>query len=159
MLFVLRWAISAPWGSSFYFSPMYHELILLQASDACHFFTSGQAKIQQCLLREGHDLITEALNLLNNVYGAMHPDISSCLRLLARINYILGDYPEVQLSYHNIQNLNFLLLPVLHSKVVNRVILSRICQSICALVATCFVGKSVLNRARLVNSCGMGKFL
>ena len=94
-------------------NPMYHELVLLQASDACHFFTSGQAKIQQCLLREGHDLITEALNLLNNVYGAMHPDISSCLRLLARINYILGDYPEVQLSYHYIRNFNFLLLPVL----------------------------------------------
>ncbi|KAK3085037.1 hypothetical protein FSP39_023311 [Pinctada imbricata] len=69
-----------------------------RASDACHFFTSGQTKIQQCLLREGHDLISEALNLLNNVYGAMHPDIASCLRLLARLNYMLGDYSEA-MSY------------------------------------------------------------
>ena len=36
-------------------------------------FTAGQNKIQQGLLREGYELINEALNLLNNVYGAMHP--------------------------------------------------------------------------------------
>ena len=45
----------------------------LKASDAYHVFTSGQNKIQQGLLREGYELISEALNLLNNVYGAMHP--------------------------------------------------------------------------------------
>jgi protein TIF31 len=45
----------------------------VQASDAYHVFTSGQNKIQQGLLREGYELISEALNLLNNVYGAMHP--------------------------------------------------------------------------------------
>ena len=57
-------------------------------------FTSGQAKIQQGLLREGYELISEALNLLNNVYGAMHPEIAACARLLARLNYIMGDYGE-----------------------------------------------------------------
>lgn len=66
-----------------------------QASDAYHFFTSGQTKIQQGLLREGYDLISEALNLLNNVYGALHPEIAACLRLLARLNYIMGEYGEV----------------------------------------------------------------
>jgi len=70
-------------------------LFLPQASDAYHFFTSGQAKIQQGLIKEGYDLICEALNLLNNVYGAMHPEIAACLRLLARLNYIMGDYGEV----------------------------------------------------------------
>ncbi|XP_041348382.1 clustered mitochondria protein homolog isoform X2 [Gigantopelta aegis] len=69
-----------------------------KATDAYHFFTSGQSKIQQGLLREGYELISEALNLLNNVYGAMHPEISACLRLLARLNYIMGDYGEA-LSY------------------------------------------------------------
>ncbi|XP_060085603.1 clustered mitochondria protein homolog [Ylistrum balloti] len=69
-----------------------------KASDAYHFFTSGQAKIQQGLLKEGYDLISEALNLLNNVYGAMHPEVAACLRLMARLNYILGDYGEA-LSY------------------------------------------------------------
>lgn len=65
-----------------------------KATDAYHFFTSGQAKVQQGLLKEGYELISEALNLLNNVYGAMHPEIAACLRLLARLNYIMGDYGE-----------------------------------------------------------------
>ena len=68
----------------------------VQATDAYHVFTSGQNKIQQGLLSEGFDLISEALNLLNNVYGAMHPEIAACARLLARLNYIMGDYPEVR---------------------------------------------------------------
>lgn len=69
-----------------------------RASDAYHFFSSGQSKIQQGQLKEGYDLICEALNLLNNVYGAMHPEIAACLRLLARLNYIMGDYGEA-MSY------------------------------------------------------------
>ena len=73
--------------------PLYY--LCLQASDAYHVFTSGQNKIQQGLLREGYELISEALNLLNNVYGAMHPEIAACARLLARLNYIMGDYTEV----------------------------------------------------------------
>ena len=47
------------------------------------------------LLKEGYELISEALNLLNNVYGAMHPEIAACLRLLARLNYIMGECFEV----------------------------------------------------------------
>ncbi|KAL8614005.1 hypothetical protein ACOMHN_023240 [Nucella lapillus] len=69
-----------------------------RATDAFHFFSSGQSKIQQGHLREGYDLISDALNMLNNVYGAMHPEIAACLRLLARLNYIMGDYPEA-MSY------------------------------------------------------------
>ena len=71
----------------------------LQASDAYHVFTSGQAKIQQGLLHEGYELISEALNLLNNVYGAMHPEIAACARLLARLSYIMGDYSEVSANF------------------------------------------------------------
>ncbi|XP_054857131.1 clustered mitochondria protein homolog isoform X1 [Eublepharis macularius] len=65
-----------------------------KASDAFHFFQSGQAKVQQGFLKEGCELISEALNLFNNVYGAMHVEICACLRLLARLNYIMGDYSE-----------------------------------------------------------------
>uniref|UniRef100_W5KMZ2 Clustered mitochondria protein homolog n=1 Tax=Astyanax mexicanus TaxID=7994 RepID=W5KMZ2_ASTMX len=65
-----------------------------KASDAFHFFQSGQAKVQQGFLKEGCELINEALNLFNNVYGAMHVEICACLRLLARLNYIIGDHPE-----------------------------------------------------------------
>ncbi|KAL6436855.1 hypothetical protein ACFW04_004910 [Cataglyphis niger] len=65
-----------------------------RASDAYNFYTTGQSKIQQGYLKDGYELISEALNLLNNVYGAMHPEIAQCLRMLARLNYIMGDYAE-----------------------------------------------------------------
>uniref|UniRef100_UPI00358E5CE2 clustered mitochondria protein homolog isoform X2 n=1 Tax=Myxine glutinosa TaxID=7769 RepID=UPI00358E5CE2 len=65
-----------------------------KATDAFHFFQSGQVKVKQGFLKEGYELISEALNLFNNVYGAMHPEICTCLRLLARLNYILGDHVE-----------------------------------------------------------------
>ena len=65
-----------------------------RATDAYNFYTTGQTKIQQGYLKEGYELISEALNLLNNVYGAMHPEIAQCLRMLARLNYIMGDHAE-----------------------------------------------------------------
>lgn len=65
-----------------------------RASDANNFFQTGQRKIQEGSLREGYEFITEALNLYNNVYGPLHPDIVQCLKMLARINYVLGDHPE-----------------------------------------------------------------
>ncbi|PSN53310.1 Clustered mitochondria protein [Blattella germanica] len=65
-----------------------------RATDAYNFYTTGQTKIQQGFLKEGYELISEALNLLNNVYGAMHPEIAQCLRMLARLNYIMGEHAE-----------------------------------------------------------------
>lgn len=65
-----------------------------RASDAFNFFTTGQNKIQQGSFKEGFELISEALNLLNNVYGAMHSENAQCLRMLARLSYIMGDPQE-----------------------------------------------------------------
>lgn len=65
-----------------------------RASDAYNFYTTGQSKIQQGLFKEGYELISEALNLLNNVFGAMHSENGSCLRMLARLSYLLGDPQE-----------------------------------------------------------------
>lgn len=65
-----------------------------RATDAYNFYTTGQSKIQQGYLKEGYELISEALNLLNNVYGAMHPEIAQCLRMIARLNYIMGEHTE-----------------------------------------------------------------
>lgn len=65
-----------------------------RATDAYNFYTTGQTKIQQGYLKDGYELISEALNLLNNVYGAMHPEIAQCLRMIARLNYIMGEHPE-----------------------------------------------------------------
>uniref|UniRef100_A0A915J4Z3 Uncharacterized protein n=1 Tax=Romanomermis culicivorax TaxID=13658 RepID=A0A915J4Z3_ROMCU len=75
-------------------------LKLCKATDAFNFYTSGQAKIQQGQLRAGYDLVLEALNSLNNVYGALHPEIAQCLRLLARLAYILGDHQEAMSQQH-----------------------------------------------------------
>lgn len=65
-----------------------------RATDAYNFYTTGQQKIQQGYLKDGYELISEALNLLNNVYGAMHPEIAQCLRMIARLNYIMGEHGE-----------------------------------------------------------------
>ena len=65
-----------------------------RASDAVNFYTTGQSKIQDGCLKEGYELIMEALNLLNQVYGPMHPEIVQCLRLIARLNYLMEDYHD-----------------------------------------------------------------
>ena len=65
-----------------------------RASDAYNFYTTGQNKIQQGFFKDGYELISEALNLLNNVYGAMHSENAQCLRMLARLSYIMGDPQE-----------------------------------------------------------------
>ncbi|XP_055854273.1 protein clueless isoform X2 [Episyrphus balteatus] len=65
-----------------------------RATDAYNFYTTGQSKIQQGYFKEGYELISEALNLLNNVFGAMHSENGQCLRMLARLSYILGDPQE-----------------------------------------------------------------
>ena len=65
-----------------------------RATDALSLYSAGQAKTQQGLLKDGYTLISEALNLLNSVYGAMHPETAQCLRTLARLNYIMGDHLE-----------------------------------------------------------------
>lgn len=71
-----------------------YSLFLSQASDAYNFYTTGQNKISQGYMKDGYELISEALNLLNNVYGAMHPEIAQCLRMLARLSYLMGEHSE-----------------------------------------------------------------
>lgn len=65
-----------------------------RSTDAFNFYTAGQSKMQQGLFKEGYELISEALNLLNNVFGAMHSENGSCLRMLARLSYLLSDAQE-----------------------------------------------------------------
>lgn len=65
-----------------------------RATDAFNFYSTGQTKIQQGNFKDGYELISESLNLLNNVYGAMHAENSQCLRMLARLSYIMGDSQE-----------------------------------------------------------------
>lgn len=47
------------------------------------------------LLKDGYELISQAMTLFSNICGVLHDDVCSCLRLLGRLSYILGDYTEV----------------------------------------------------------------
>lgn len=89
-----------------------------KATDAYNFFTNGQSKIQQGYLKEGYELITEAYNLLTNVYGALHPEICMCLRLLSRLNYILGDFTEALNTQHKAVMMCERLFGVDHSQTI-----------------------------------------
>ncbi|XP_018649282.1 LOW QUALITY PROTEIN: putative eukaryotic translation initiation factor 3 subunit (eif-3) [Schistosoma mansoni] len=70
------------------------------ATDAYHYFTTGQARISAGHLQEGFELINEALSLLNGVYGPLHPDIGACNRLLARLSYVMGEHEAAILFQH-----------------------------------------------------------
>ena len=89
-----------------------------KATDAYNFFTNGQSKIQQGYLKEGYELISEAYNLLTNVYGALHPEICMCLRLLSRLNYILGDFNEALSTQHKAVMMCERLFGVDHSQTI-----------------------------------------
>nr|CAB3231841.1 clustered mitochondria protein homolog [Phallusia mammillata] len=65
-----------------------------KASDGFQFYTTAQAKVQQGYLKEGLELFTEALNLFNNVYGAVHGEIAACYRHIARLNYMMSEHAE-----------------------------------------------------------------
>ena len=40
---------------------------------------------------EAHELMIEALNIFNQVYGPLHPEIVICYRTIARIHYLADD--------------------------------------------------------------------
>lgn len=49
------------------------------------------------LLKDGYELINQALTLFSSVCGVLHEDVCMCLRLLGRLSYILGDYADVNM--------------------------------------------------------------
>lgn len=51
------------------------------------------------LLKDGYELISQALTLFSSVCGVLHEDVSMCLRLLGRLSYILGEYADVNMHY------------------------------------------------------------
>ncbi|XP_053325410.1 clustered mitochondria protein homolog [Spea bombifrons] len=68
--------------------------ISVRAKEARELFNKAQVTIQQGGLKEGIVFLNEALLQFNSVYGAIHPEIALCLRLLARVKFILGDVAE-----------------------------------------------------------------
>ncbi|CAL8265646.1 unnamed protein product [Merluccius merluccius] len=64
------------------------------ATDATRLIQQAQTAVQQGLLQDGYELIRQALTLFSSVCGIQHEDVSTCLRLLARISYIMGEYAD-----------------------------------------------------------------
>lgn len=50
-----------------------------RAVDATNILHNGQTLIQQGKLRHGFDMVADALNIMNNVYGAMHAEIAQVI--------------------------------------------------------------------------------
>uniref|UniRef100_A0AAX7TUZ3 Clu domain-containing protein n=1 Tax=Astatotilapia calliptera TaxID=8154 RepID=A0AAX7TUZ3_ASTCA len=61
------------------------------SSDATQLVQQAQLAVQQGLLKECYDLISQALTLFSSVCGVLHEDVCMCLRLLGRLSYILGE--------------------------------------------------------------------
>uniref|UniRef100_A0A671X1J5 Clustered mitochondria homolog n=1 Tax=Sparus aurata TaxID=8175 RepID=A0A671X1J5_SPAAU len=64
------------------------------ATDATRLVMQAQVAIQQGLLKDGYELISQALTLFSSVCGVLHEDVCMCLRLLGRISYIMGEYAD-----------------------------------------------------------------
>ncbi|XP_069395959.1 clustered mitochondria protein homolog isoform X2 [Paralichthys olivaceus] len=64
------------------------------ATDATRLVQHAQVAVQQGLLRDGYELISQALTLFSSVCGVLHEDVCVCLRLLGRLSYILGEYAD-----------------------------------------------------------------
>ncbi|CAK9304623.1 unnamed protein product [Gordionus sp. m RMFG-2023] len=89
-----------------------------KANDAHTFFLAGQTKIQQGYLKDGFELISESLNLMNSVYGPLHTEITSCLRLLARLCYILGDRFQALAFQHKATIMSERIFGIDHSNTI-----------------------------------------
>ncbi|XP_035522941.1 clustered mitochondria protein homolog isoform X2 [Morone saxatilis] len=63
-------------------------------TDATRLVQHAQVAVQQGLLKDGYELISQALTLFSSVCGVLHEDVCMCLRLLGRISYILGEYAD-----------------------------------------------------------------
>ncbi|KAF3705704.1 Clustered mitochondria protein -like protein [Channa argus] len=65
---------------------------------AAQLVQHAEVAVQQGLLSEGYELISQALTLFSSVCGVLHEDVCMCLRLLGRLSYILGEHADA-LSY------------------------------------------------------------
>ncbi|XP_038565524.1 clustered mitochondria protein homolog [Micropterus salmoides] len=63
-------------------------------TDATRLVQHAQVAVQQGLLKDGYELISQALTLFSSVCGVLHEDVCMCLRLLGRLSYILGEYAD-----------------------------------------------------------------
>ncbi|XP_041657329.1 clustered mitochondria protein homolog isoform X2 [Cheilinus undulatus] len=64
------------------------------ATDGTRLVQHAQVAVQKGLLKDGYELIGQALTLFSSVCGVLHEDVCVCLRLLGRISYVMGEYAD-----------------------------------------------------------------
>uniref|UniRef100_A0A8D3BCA0 Clustered mitochondria protein homolog n=1 Tax=Scophthalmus maximus TaxID=52904 RepID=A0A8D3BCA0_SCOMX len=64
------------------------------ATDATRLVQHAQVAVKQGLLKDGCELISQALTLFSSVCGVLHEDVCMCLRLLGRLSYISGEFAD-----------------------------------------------------------------
>ncbi|XP_076823166.1 clustered mitochondria protein homolog isoform X2 [Clavelina lepadiformis] len=108
-----------------------------RASDGYQFYQSAQAKVQQGYLKEGFELFSEALNLFNNVYGAIHWEIAACYRHIARLNYMMGEHSDATANQQKAVILSERVLGIDHfTTITDYVSLALYCFAQCKISAS-----------------------
>lgn len=67
------------------------------------------------LLKDGCELISQALTLFSSVCGVLHEDVCMCLRLLGRLSYISGEFADVSVHrnpFHDLVTNSLLMIPI-----------------------------------------------
>lgn len=56
--------------------------------------------MQQGFPRIGYELMAQAVSMMSNIYGPLHPDMAVCLRLMARMAFAVGDLTDALAQQH-----------------------------------------------------------
>ncbi|CAB3402315.1 unnamed protein product [Caenorhabditis bovis] len=71
-----------------------------EATDAKKIFHRGQQALHMGSPREAFEFVAEAVNLMTNVYGVMHPELAHSMRTLARLSHILQENSDALNNQH-----------------------------------------------------------
>lgn len=67
---------------------------------AYNVYLSALIKMQQGFPRIGYELMFQAQGMMSSIYGPLHPDITLCYRLMARMAFAMGDYQDSLSQQH-----------------------------------------------------------
>nr|XP_046267647.1 clustered mitochondria protein homolog isoform X2 [Scatophagus argus] len=113
----------------------------LTGTDATRLVQQAQVAVQQGHLKDGYEMISQALVLFSSVCGVLHEDVCMCLRLLGRLSYILGDYADA-LSHQE--------KAVMSSERVQGIDHPQTIQDYTHLALYCFAGGQLLTSLQLL---------
>jgi len=72
---------------------------------AYNIYLGALFKMQQGFPRIAYELMIQAQSMMNSIYGPLHPDIILCHRLMARMAFAMGDFPDAFAQQQKASNL------------------------------------------------------